>query len=156
MSFNLHTFFLPVAEIIPQVKLSLEQGSTLMVQAPPGAGKSTLLPLALLEEKWLQLKKLLMLEPRRPAAKSIATRMADMLGEACGQAVGYRIRFDTCVSEFTKLEVVTEGILTRMLQCDNTPEGIGMVIFDEFHERSIHADLSLTLCRETKVSCDPI
>jgi len=141
---------LPVVEIIDEVNDKLSNANSLIVNAPPGAGKSTLLPLAFLGKKWLQGQKIIMLEPRRLAARSIAERMADLLGEKVGETVGYRIRFENRTSEQTKIEVVTEGILTRMLQSDNTLEGIGMVIFDEFHERSIHADVALALCREAQ------
>ncbi|HSI75990.1 MAG TPA: ATP-dependent helicase HrpB [Lunatimonas sp.] len=139
---------LPIQEVIPEVKKLLGEQGTLILHAPPGAGKSTLLPLQLMDEPWLDNKKILMLEPRRLAASSIAYRMADLLGEQVGERVGYRIRFDTRISTKTKIEVITEGILTRMIQRDNALEDIGLVIFDEFHERSIHADLGLALCRE--------
>jgi len=148
--FNPNRFDLPVAEIIPAVKKSLSATPTLIIQAPPGAGKSTLLPLALLDEPWLEGKKILLLEPRRLATKSIAQRMANMLGEELGQTVGYRIRFDTCISASTRLEVITEGILTRMLHQDNALEEVGMVIFDEFHERNLFSDVGLALCREVQ------
>ncbi len=148
--FNPSSFDLPVAEIIPAVKKSLSATPTLIIQAPPGAGKSTLLPLALLDEPWLAGKKILLLEPRRLATKSIAQRMANMLGDELGQTVGYRIRFDTCVSASTRLEVITEGILTRMLHQDNALEEVGMVIFDEFHERNLFSDVGLALCREVQ------
>jgi len=141
---------LPVAGIIPELRLKLVENATAIVQAAPGAGKSTLLPLALMNEPWLEGKKILMLEPRRLAARSIAWRMSDMLGTECGKEIGYRVRFDNRVSTSTKIEVVTEGILTRMLQSDNSLEQVGLVIFDEFHERSIHADLALALCREAQ------
>ena len=147
---NPNRFDLPVAEIIPAVKKSLSATPTLIIQAPPGAGKSTLLPLALLDEPWLVGKKILLLEPRRLATKSIAQRMANMLGEELGQTVGYRIRFDTCVTAATRLEVITEGILTRMLHQDNALEDVGMVIFDEFHERNLFSDVGLALCREVQ------
>jgi ATP-dependent helicase HrpB len=148
--FNPNRFDLPVAEIIPTVKKSLSATPTLIIQAPPGAGKSTLLPLALLDEPWLAGKKILLLEPRRLATKSIAQRMANMLGEELGLTVGYRIRFDTCISASTRLEVITEGILTRMLHQDNALEDVGMVIFDEFHERNLFSDVGLALCREVQ------
>lgn len=148
MTFNPNTFNLPIAEAIPEIKAKLNQQNTLIINAPPGAGKSTLVPLTLLNEPWLQGKKILMLEPRRLAAKTIATRMADMLGEKVGQTVGFRIRFENKTSSETRLEVLTEGILTRMIHSDNTLEGTGLVIFDEFHERSIHADLALAFSRE--------
>ena len=148
--FNPSFYDLPVAEIIPAVKQSLANTSSLIIQAPPGAGKSTLLPLALLKEPWLAGKKILLLEPRRLATKSIAQRMSNMLGEELGQTVGYRIRFDTCVTAATRLEVITEGILTRMLHQDNALEDVGMVIFDEFHERNLFSDVGLALCREVQ------
>jgi len=141
---------LPIVDIIPAVQQHLEQGSTLIVHAPPGAGKSTVLPLTLLGANWLNGQKIIMLEPRRLAAKTIAMRMADLLGEAVGKTIGYRIRFETKVSKHTQIEVVTEGILTRMLHSDNALEGVGIVVFDEFHERSIHADVALALCRESQ------
>src|SRR5690606_23167181 len=146
---------LPVTEIIPEVKDKLAHKTTLIITAPPGAGKSTLLPLALLDEPWLQGKKILMLEPRRLAASSIADRMASLLGEPLGKTVGYRIRFDNRVSAQTKIEVVTEGILTRMIHNDNSLENIGLVIFDEFHERNIHADVAMAFCRETQMILRP-
>lgn len=148
--FDYNSFDLPVAEVIPEVQQKLSEQNTLIVQAPPGAGKSTLLPLALLEEVWLSGKKILMLEPRRLAAKSIAQRMSQMLGESVGETVGYRVRFETKVSASTKIEVLTEGILTRMIHSDNSLEGVGLIIFDEFHERSIHADVAMALTRETQ------
>jgi ATP-dependent helicase HrpB len=148
--FDPSSFDLPVAEIIPAVKKSLSATPTLIIQAPPGAGKSTILPLALLDEPWLAGKKILLLEPRRLATKSIAQRMANLLGEELGQTVGYRIRFDTCISTSTRLEVITEGILTQMLHQDNALEDVGMVIFDEFHERNLFSDVGLALCREVQ------
>jgi ATP-dependent helicase HrpB len=134
---------LPILDILPLIKNSLRDNNTVILQAPPGAGKSTALPPALLEEKWLDGKKIIMLEPRRLAARAVASRIAFLLNENIGQTAGYRIRFENKI-----IEVVTEGILTRMLQNDNTLEGVGLVIFDEFHERSLHADLALALCRE--------
>lgn len=152
MSFNFdpYTTGLPVTEIIPDVSSRLSEHNTLIVSAPPGAGKSTVLPLALLSEPWLAGKKILMLEPRRLAANTLAQRMASLLKEPAGRTTGYRIRFENKISSHTRIEVVTEGILTRMLQHDNALEGVGLVIFDEFHERSIHADIALALCRETQ------
>ncbi|MEM7297878.1 MAG: ATP-dependent helicase HrpB, partial [Bacteroidota bacterium] len=141
---------LPIVEILDEVRDRLKEENTLIVHAPPGAGKSTVLPLALLEQGWLKDQKIVVLEPRRLAAKSIAMRMAELLGENVGETVGYRIRFETRVSDQTKIEVVTEGILTRMLHGDNSLENIGLVVFDEFHERSIHADTALALCRESQ------
>jgi len=150
MSFDPKSLDLPIVDILEEVKEKLQEDTTLIVHAPPGAGKSTLLPLAILEEEWLKDQKIILLEPRRLAAKSIAMRMAEMMGEKVGETIGYRIRFETKVSEQTKIEVVTEGILTRMLHSDNSLEGIGLVIFDEFHERSIHADTALALSREAQ------
>ena len=120
------------------------------MNAPPGAGKSTLLPLALMQETWLEGKKIIMLEPRRLAARTIAARMASLLQEDIAQRVGYRVRFDNRIGSNTIIEVVTEGILTRMLQQDNALENVGLVIFDEFHERSLNADVALALCREAQ------
>lgn len=150
MPFNPFHINLPVTDIINEVREQLANQNTLIVNAPPGAGKSTLLPLALLQEEWLQGKKIIMLEPRRLAAKTIALRMASLWGDEVGQTIGYRIRFENRVSDKTKIEVVTEGILTRMLQQDNALEDVAMVIFDEFHERSLHADVAMALCREAQ------
>lgn len=141
---------LPIAEILPEVKQKLLRENTLIITAPPGAGKSTLLPLALLDEPWLKEKKILMLEPRRLAASSIASRMASMLQEPVGKTVGYRIRFDNQTTAETRIEVVTEGILTRMIHHDNALEKVGLVIFDEFHERNIHADVAMAFSRESQ------
>jgi ATP-dependent helicase HrpB len=125
-----------------------------VLQAPPGAGKSTIVPLALLEEPWLKGRKILMLEPRRLAARAVATRMASTLRERPGDTVGYRMRMDTRVSARTRIEVITEGVLTRMLQTDPALEGVGIVIFDEFHERSLQADLGLALCLDARRQLD--
>ena len=135
----------PVLDIIPALKEKLMTQSTVILQAPPGAGKSTILPLELLREPWLGDKKIVMLEPRRLAARSVAMRMASLLEEEAGETIGYRVRFENKVSARTKIEVVTEGILTRMIQTDNALENVAMVIFDEFHERSLQADLALAL-----------
>ncbi|MCF8365802.1 MAG: ATP-dependent helicase HrpB [Bacteroidales bacterium] len=150
MKFNIDQINLPIKEIIPEIKSFLCKENVLIVTAPPGTGKSTLLPLVLLNEKWLNEKKILLLEPRRLAARMIAARMAELIEENPGQTIGYRIRLEKKVSEKTRIEIVTEGILTRMLQSDSILEGVGMVIFDEFHERSIHADTALAFCRETQ------
>lgn len=141
-------FELPIADIIGTTRQSLSQNNTIIITAPPGSGKSTLLPLAWLDLPQFRGKKILMLEPRRLAARTIAMRMSDMLGEQVGHTVGYRIRFESRVSESTRIEILTEGILTRMLQSDNELNGIAAVIFDEFHERSLFADVALALCRE--------
>jgi ATP-dependent helicase HrpB len=135
----------PVEEIVGDLKRCLATQRIVILQAPPGAGKSTILPIRLLDESWLHGKKIIMLEPRRLAARSVAARMAYLIDESPGDTIGYRVRFDSKISGKTRIEVVTEGILTRMLQTDNALEGTGLVIFDEFHERSIHADLALAL-----------
>ena len=137
---------LPVTEILEELKSALNSHHEAILQAPPGAGKTSLVPLALATEPWLGHKKILMLEPRRLATRAAAHRMADLLHEAVGQTVGYRMRLDTKVSSCTKIEVITEGILTRMLQEDPSLADVGLVIFDEFHERSLDADLALALC----------
>jgi ATP-dependent helicase HrpB len=138
----------PIAEIVDEIKDTLNLNTTVILQAPPGAGKSTILPIELLSAPWLKDKKIILLEPRRMAARSVAQRMADLLDEEVGNTVGYRVRFDQRISSNTRIEVVTEGILTRRIQQDNTLEGVGLIIFDEFHERSLHSDLSLALCRD--------
>src|SRR5258708_23199941 len=140
----------PVEEIVPELKSSFRNNKTIILQAPPGVGKSTIVPLRILKEPWLVGKKIIMLQPRRLAARSVAARMADLLNEKIGETVGYRIRFENAVGKNTRIEVVTEGILTRMLQTDNALEGVGLVIFDEFHERSLNADLALTLCYQSQ------
>ncbi len=140
----------PVLEIIPSLKQALLQNPVVILQAPPGAGKSTVLPLQLLDEPWLKNKKMIMLEPRRLAARSVALRMAEELDQEAGETIGYRVRFETVVSKSTRIEVVTEGILTRMIQTDNSLEEVGLVIFDEFHERSLQADLALALCYQAQ------
>jgi ATP-dependent helicase HrpB len=141
---------LPIVEIIPELKEKLKESPVIILQAPPGAGKSTILPLELIDEKWLSGKKILMLEPRRLAARSVAGRMAQLLNEDIAETVGYRIRFENRCGKNTRIEVVTEGILTRMLQHDNALEQTGLVIFDEFHERSLNADLALALCLQVQ------
>lgn len=137
---------LPIQTVLPELLAALRQKQTVILSAPPGSGKTTGVPLALLNEDWLQGRRILILEPRRLAARLAAGRMAEVLGEAVGQRVGYRVRFDKQVSPATRIEVVTEGILTRHLQGDPELSDVGLVIFDEFHERSIHADLALALC----------
>jgi ATP-dependent helicase HrpB len=141
---------LPIEDALPALRQALADHSSAVLQAPPGAGKSTRVPLAMLDERWLGSQKIVMLEPRRLAARAVATRMAQTLGESVGTTVGFRTRLETRVSAETRIEVVTEGILTRWLQNDAALEGIGLVIFDEFHERSIHADLGLALCLDAQ------
>ena len=141
---------LPINEILPSLRQTLATHPAVVIQAPPGAGKTTHVPLALLDEPWLKNRTVLILEPRRLAARAAAARMASLLGESVGETVGYRIRFDAKVSEKTRIEVLTEGILTRRLQSDPALEGVGLVIFDEFHERSLNVDLALALCLDTQ------
>ena len=137
---------LPINEVLPQLREALASHSAVVLQAPPGAGKTTQVPLALLNEPWLQGQSIVMLEPRRLATRAAATRMAELLSENVGHTVGYRVRFDNQVSRHTRIEVVTEGILTRRLQNDQALDGVGLVIFDEFHERNLNTDLALALC----------
>jgi ATP-dependent helicase HrpB len=139
---------LPVVRVLSELDAALEHPGRAVLQAPPGSGKTTRVPLALLDAPWLAGRKILMLEPRRLAARTCARFMAGQCGEKVGQTVGYRVRMDTRVSPGTCIEVVTEAILTRMIQQDPALEGVGLVIFDEFHERHIHSDLGLALCLE--------
>ncbi len=141
---------LPIDSVLPDVKQALSIGGSAVLIAAPGAGKTTRVPLALLEESWLEGRKIVMLEPRRLAARSSAAFMARELGEQVGETVGYRVKMDTKVGARTRIEVVTEGVLTRMLQADPALEGVGLVIFDEFHERSLQADLGLALTLEAQ------
>ncbi len=141
---------LPIHSILTEFKLALSTHTRAVLQAAPGAGKTTVVPLALLDAPWLAGKKIVMLEPRRLAARAAALRMAKTLGERVGETVGYRMRGETRVSGKTRIEVVTEGVLTRLLQSDPELGGVGLVIFDEFHERSIHADLGLALALQSQ------
>ena len=135
---------LPVASILPELLLALRQSPQVLLNAPTGAGKSTWLPLQILRDGAIE-GRILLLEPRRLAARNVAQRLAELLGEKPGETVGYRMRAETCVGADTRLEVVTEGILTRMIQHDPELSGVGLVILDEFHERSLQADLALAL-----------
>jgi len=136
---------LPIADALPDLATALTHGRQVVLEAPPGAGKSTVVPLALLDAPWRGDGRILMLEPRRLAARAVAERMATTLGEAAGRRVGFRTRLETRVGPDTRVEVVTEGILTRMLQRDPALEGIACVVFDEFHERNLQGDLGLAL-----------
>jgi ATP-dependent helicase HrpB len=138
---------LPIDDVLPELSAALAAAGQAVLQAPPGAGKTTRVPLALLAQVQ---GRILMLEPRRLAARAAAERMAETLNETVGQTVGYRIRGEAKVSPATRIEVVTEGILTRMIQSDPELPGVGLVIFDEFHERSLNADLGLALCLEIR------
>ncbi|MFZ1348248.1 MAG: ATP-dependent helicase HrpB, partial [Tabrizicola sp.] len=140
---------LPVSSVLPELADALASRGMAVLQAPPGAGKTTLVPLDLMA-RGVVTGRILMLEPRRLAARASAERMAEILGEPVGRTVGYRIRGEAKVSGATRIEVVTEGILTRMIQSDPELAGIGLVIFDEFHERSLNADLGLALCLEIR------
>lgn len=140
----------PISPLLPQILGHLAGHTRLVLEAPPGAGKTTQVPLALLNAPWLQGQKIIMLEPRRVAARSAAQFMARQLGEAVGDTVGYRIRFENKVSARTRVEVVTEGILTRMLQDDPMLDGVGALLFDEFHERHLAADLGLALALDVQ------
>ncbi len=141
---------LPIGVVLPALAAALEQTGAAVLEAPPGAGKTTLVPLALLDAPWLGSQKIVMLEPRRLAARAAARRMAHMIGEEVGETVGFRTRLETRIGAKTRIEVVTEGILPRMLQSDAALDGVGIVIFDEYHERSLDADLGLALALETR------
>jgi ATP-dependent RNA helicase HrpB len=143
---------LPVDPLLPALRQTLAASRTAVLQAPPGAGKTTRVPLALLDADWLGGKKIVMLEPRRLAARTAARYMAHTLGEGLGETVGYRIRMDARIGARTRIEVVTEGILTRRLQEDPAIGDVGLVVFDEFHERSLQADLALALCLDVQSS----
>ena len=145
---------LPALTLLPELVAALKQQRPVVVQAPPGAGKSTALPLALLQSGGLS-GRIIMLEPRRLAARNIARFLAEQLGETVGQQIGYRVRGESRVSADTRLEIVTEGILTRMLQGDPELTGVELLIFDEFHERSLHADLALALSIESRSALRP-
>ncbi|HEX2079008.1 MAG TPA: ATP-dependent helicase HrpB, partial [Longimicrobium sp.] len=141
---------LPIESAVPELKAALASDGAAVLQAPPGAGKTTRVPLALLDEPWMEGRRMVMLEPRRLAARAAARHMARLLGQDVGGTVGYRVRMETRVGPATRIEVVTEGVLTRMLQSDPALDGVGLVIFDEFHERSLHADLGLALTLESR------
>jgi ATP-dependent helicase HrpB len=146
---------LPALETLPALKAALARERSAVLAAPPGSGKTTLIPLALLGEPWLAGKKILVLEPRRLAARAAARRMADLLGQAVGETVGYQIRFERKTSARTRIEVITEGLLTRRLQADAELPGVGLVIFDEFHERSLEVDLALALALDARANLNP-
>jgi len=141
---------LPIDDVLSEILDTLNAHNRVVLQAPPGAGKTTAVPIALLNQSWLSDKQIIVLEPRRIAARNAAARMAFLLDEKLGETVGYQIRQDSCFSDKTKILVVTEGILTRKIQADPELENIALVIFDEFHERSLHADLSLALCLQSQ------
>ncbi|MDR9499283.1 MAG: ATP-dependent helicase HrpB [Hydrogenovibrio sp.] len=146
---------LPIAAQLPEIDAALTRGDNVVLQADPGAGKSTAVPSYLLSRDWLAGQKILMLEPRRLAVKSLATYLARCHQQPVGQSIGYQVRHERRISQATRLEILTEGILTRRLQSDPELAGIGLVIFDEFHERSLHADLALTLLLEVQSALRP-
>ena len=146
---------LPVVSILPDIRRMLQQNDSLLISAEPGAGKSTLVPLALLDESWAEGQKIILLEPRRIAARAAAVRMSELAGDRVGGLIGYRTGMDSVCGKNTRIEIVTEAILTRMIQDDPSLEGVCAVIFDEFHERSIHADLGLTLFLEAREAFRP-
>ncbi len=146
---------LPIDDALPALRAALGGAPSAVLEAPPGAGKTTRVPLALLDEPWLGGSKILMLEPRRIAARAAAARMAQTLGETVGGTVGYRIRHEARVGPSTRIEVLTEALLTRRLQSDPELGGVGLAIFDEFHERSLDADLGLALALETQAALRP-
>ena len=141
---------LPIHAVLEPLKAALAEGSVAVLAAPPGAGKTTVVPLALLDQPWLGGGRILLLEPRRLAARAAADRMAKSLGEQAGETVGYRTRLQSRIGPKTRIEVITEGVFTRMILDDPALEGVGAVLFDEFHERSLDADLGLALARESQ------
>ena len=145
----------PIESSLKEIKQALVDNKDLILTAEPGAGKSTVVPLALMNEAWLEGKKIVMLQPRRVAAVAVANRMSEIDGSEPGKNIGYSVRFSSNIKPSAKIEVLTEGILTKRIQKDPFLEDVGLVIFDEFHERSIHADLGLALCCEIKKDVRP-
>ena len=143
---------LPIDDALPALTAALRERNAAVLVAPPGAGKTTRVPLALMDEPWAKNRKILVLEPRRLAARAAAARMAATLGEHVGDTVGLRVRFGSKVSRRTRIEIITEGIFTRMIIDDPSLDGIAAVLFDEFHERSLDADLGLALARDAQQS----
>src|SRR5262245_20006642 len=146
---------LPIDPLLPELRETLAAHPALVLQAPPGAGKTTRVPLALLDAEWLANRRIVMLEPRRLAARAAAKRMAETLGERVGERVGYRVRLDSAVSARTRIEVVTAGVFLRQIQDDPGLDGVGAVLFDEFHERSLDVDLGLALALDARQTLRP-
>ena len=144
-----------IDRLLPALQAHLATHASAVIAAPPGSGKSTVLPLRLLESPWLGSRKVLLLQPRRIAARNVAFRLAEVHGSKVGDTIGYRVRFESSTSDAARLEVVTEGILIRMLQDDPALEQVGAVIFDEFHERTLQADLALALVLDAQTNLRP-
>lgn len=155
LTFAIYKNMFPIESSLIAIKQALNENKDVILTAEPGAGKSTVVPLALMNENWLEGRKIVMLQPRRVAAVAVATRMSETDGSEPGKVIGHSVRFSSNIKPSTKIEVLTEGILTRRLQKDPFLEDVGLVIFDEFHERSIHADLCMALCREVKRDVRP-
>ncbi|MGB7178610.1 MAG: DEAD/DEAH box helicase, partial [Xanthobacteraceae bacterium] len=143
-------FSLPIDAVVPELTGALRANNCAVLVAPPGAGKTTKVPLVLAKEDWVKDRRILVLEPRRLAARAAAERMAKTLGERIGETVGLRVRFGSKVSRKTRIEIITEGIFTRLILDDPMLDGIAAVLFDEFHERSLDADLGLALARDVQ------
>src|SRR5262245_32703140 len=141
---------LPVDAILPDLARALREGANAVLVAPPGAGKTTRAPLVLLNEEWAKTGKIILLSPRRVAARAAAARMASQLGESVGQTIGFRVRLESRVSRVTRVEIVTEGVFTRQILNDPSLAGVACVIFDEFHERSLEGDLGLALALDAQ------
>jgi ATP-dependent helicase HrpB len=146
---------LPVEDVLPTLRAALAERGEVVLVAPPGAGKTTRVPLALLDEPWAQAGKIILLSPRRIAARAAATRMASERGERVGETIGYRVRLDSRIGPKTRIEVVTEGVFTRMILDDAELRGVAAVLFDEFHERSLEGDLGLALARDAQAALRP-
>ena len=146
---------LPINDVLEALKAALGAQTRAVLVAPPGAGKTTVVPLALMDQPWVEDRKVLVLEPRRLAARAAAERMAATLGQQPGQTVGYRVRMQSRVSAATRVELVTEGVFTRMILDDPALEGVAAVVFDEFHERSLDADLGLALALDSQALLRP-